>query len=349
MPGTGPLCLLVTGGAGYIGSHAAFELAAAGHEVVVLDNLVNGHRQAVEQAAKLSRGAVSLVEGDITSAADLDRAWSRGPFDAVLHFAALKSVEESVREPELYRRVNVEGTAALCEAMVRHGCKRLVFSSSAAVYGEGDGGLCGEDTELRPLSPYGLTKAQAEQVIESAAAEQGWAAVSLRYFNPVGSHPSGDMGEDPLVAANLAPVLLEVASGRRGELELFGGDYDTDDGTCIRDYIHIMDLASAHLVALQHTATATGHSIYNVGTGRGTSVLEILAAARRITGKPIPARMVGRRVGDIMQLVADPSRIGAELGWRASYTIDDMLESAWRWQQRQPEGYRGASMLEPDD
>jgi UDP-glucose 4-epimerase len=334
--------LLVTGGAGYIGSHTAFALASAGHRVVVLDNLDNGHVAAVHAAAALSGRTIAMVEGDIRSTADLQRAWQQGPFDAVLHFAALKSVDESIREPQRYEEVNVGGTEQLCEAMLRHKCRRLVFSSSAAVYGDGDDGTCSEDSELRPLSPYGRTKGQAEEVVESYARQHGWSAISLRYFNPVGAHPSGEMGEDPLIRANLAPVLLDVAAGLREELHIFGDDYPTEDGTCIRDYIHIMDLASAHLSALDKSASATGHLVYNVGTGRGSSVLEVLKAARRVTGQAIAARVVARREGDCAALVANISRAEEELGWAAQHTVTQMLESAWSWRRQHPQGYSGS-------
>jgi len=334
--------LLVTGGAGYIGSHTTFALASAGHRVVVLDNLENGHVAAVDSAASLSGQPISIVEGDIRSAADLQRAWQQGPFDAVLHFAALKSVEESIREPELYQEVNVGGTEQLCEAMLQNGCRQLVFSSSAAVYGDGDEGACDEDTELKPLSPYGRTKGQAEEVVDGYAQQHGWSAISLRYFNPVGGHPSGEMGEDPRIRANLAPVLLDVAAGLREELHIFGDDYPTEDGTCVRDYIHIMDLASAHLSALDKSSAATGHRVYNIGTGRGSSVLEVLEAARRVTGRTIAARFVARRDGDCAALIARVGRAGDELGWTAQYTMSQMLESAWSWRQRHPHGYSGS-------
>jgi len=310
--------------------------------VVVLDNLDNGHLAAVSQASALSDSEIAFVRGDIRSAEDLRRAWQNGPFDAVLHFAALKSVDESIAKPELYYEVNVTGTAQLCRAMADGGCRRIVFSSSAAVYGDGDGGGaggCNEDTDLRPLSPYGRTKGQAEDVIRSAATEHGWSAISLRYFNPVGAHPSGEMGEDPRIRANLAPVLLDVAAGLRDELHIFGDDYPTRDGTCVRDYIHIMDLASAHLSALGRAEGFTGHRVYNVGTGRGSTVLEVLEAAREVTDTAIPARVVARREGDCAALVADVQRAAEGLSWRAKYTLREMLQSAWAWRGRHPGGY----------
>lgn len=342
MSAPSPCSLLVTGGAGYIGSHTAFALASAGHRVVVLDNLDNGHLAAVQQASHLSDREIAFVRGDVRSAADLQRAWQHGPFDAVLHFAALKSVDESIEKPELYYEVNVTGTEELCRAMASGRCRRIVFSSSAAVYGDGDGSGetgCSEDTELRPLSPYGRTKGQAEDVIERAAAEYGWSAISLRYFNPVGAHPSGDMGEDPRIRANLAPVLLDVAAGLRDELHIFGDDYPTRDGTAIRDYIHIMDLASAHLSALDSAQGFTGHRVCNVGTGRGSTVLEVLEAAREVTGRAIPASVVARRDGDCAALVADVQRASELLGWQAKLALREMLQSAWAWRGRHPGGY----------
>ena len=335
------LSLLITGGAGYIGSHTATLLAAAGHRVLVFDSLINGHSVAVSRAAQLSSQPIGFCKGDVRADADLDRAFADGPFDAVLHFAALKSVSESLAQPDLYREVNVGGTEALCRAMTRHRCDRLVFSSSAAVYGNGDGQPCAEDSVLAPLNPYGASKAESEQVIEAAAKEHGWRAISLRYFNPVGAHPSAEIGEDPRVRANLAPVLLDVAIGAVDSLDIFGSDYPTPDGTCIRDYIHIMDLAEAHLKALQHTTTGPSHRVYNVGTGHGSSVLEVLGIARDITDAEIPARSVARRSGDCAALVADVSGIERDLGWRARFGVHEMLSSAWKWRCKHPGGYPG--------
>ena len=335
------LSLLVTGGAGYIGSHTAAVLAGAGHRVVVLDNLSNGNTVAISRAEQLSERPIQFVKGDIRSTSDLDRAWAEGPFDAVLHFAALKSVTESLEQPELYREVNVTGTQMLCEAMNKHGCTRLVFSSSAAVYGNGDGAPCGEDTELLPLNPYGSSKAEGERVVSAAAHEHGWRAIALRYFNPVGAHPSAEMGEDPKVRANLAPVLLDVAIGATESMNIFGSDYPTRDGTCIRDYIHIMDLAEAHLCALEHTGAGDSYRVFNVGTGRGSTVLEVLKVAREITGEEIPAQMVARRSGDCAALVANVERVNRDLGWRARFGLSEMLDSAWRWRCRHPSGYPG--------
>jgi UDP-glucose 4-epimerase len=309
--------------------------------VVVIDSLVNGHSVAVERAALQGGSAIQFLKGDIRSDANLDRAWEEGPFDAVLHFAALKSVNESLEYPELYREVNVEGTQTLCNAMQRHGCKRLVFSSSAAVYGHGTGEPCAEDHQLLPVSPYGSTKAEAEQVIDAMAGEHGWGAISLRYFNPVGAHPSAEMGEDPRIRANLAPVLLDVAIGKGESLDIFGDDYPTPDGTCIRDYIHIMDLAQAHLRALEHTGQDDSHRVFNVGTGRGSSVLDVLRVAREITNSKIPAQNVARRSGDCAALIADVSRVQRELGWQARFGLREMLDSAWRWRCRYPGGYPG--------
>ncbi len=336
-----PLSLLVTGGAGYIGSHTATVLAGAGHRVVVLDSLINGNSVAVSRAARLSQRPIQFLKGDVRSTSDLDRAWLEGPFDAVLHFAALKSVTESLEQPELYREVNVSGTQMLCEAMARHRCTRLVFSSSAAVYGNGDGTPCGEDSELIPLNPYGTSKAEGEQIVRAAALEHGWHAIALRYFNPVGAHPSAEMGEDPKIRANLAPVLLDVAIGDTESMNVFGSDYPTRDGTCIRDYIHIMDLAEAHLCALEHTSAGSPYRVFNVGTGRGSSVLEVLQTAREITGEEIRAQMVARRSGDCAALVANVEQVNRDLGWQARFGLSEMLDSAWRWRCRHPGGYPG--------
>ncbi len=341
MPAPPPRCsLLVTGGAGYIGSHCAEWLARSGHRVVVLDSLENGHSEAVERAAELSGSEIPLVEGDLAEASDLDRAWARGPFNAVLHFAALKSVPDSFERPEAYLHTNVQGTAALTEAMSRYGCRRLVYSSSAAVYGDLEGGRASEDSVLAPTSPYGETKAQGEEVIARWVDSSNGTAVALRYFNPVGAHPSGRMGEDPRLRTNLGPVLLDVALNRSPYFHIFGDDYDTPDGTCIRDYVHIMDLAEVHEIALTQSAKNIGFEVYNVGTGHGSSVLEVLAAARTATGHPIPYQRVARREGDIPELVAQVDRIKSGLGWNARYGLDDMLASAWAWCRAHPSGYR---------
>ncbi|MBJ93005.1 MAG: UDP-glucose 4-epimerase GalE [Rickettsiales bacterium] len=335
------MSLLVTGGAGYIGSHTASLLSSKGHRVVVLDSLINGHGEALSRAGRLGGTPLELIRGDIRSQTDLKRAFAAGPFDAVVHFAGLKSVVESIDEPELYREVNISGTAALCEAMRRNDCQRLVFSSSAAVYGNGDGTPCREETPLAPLNPYGASKAEAEQVIAEQFANSSGAAVSLRYFNPVGAHPSAELGEDPKVRNNLAPVLLDVAFGVREDLEVFGSDYPTPDGSCIRDYIHIMDLARAHLAALNATDGGPNHQIYNVGTGRGSSVLDMLEIARQVTSAPIPARRVARREGDSAALIANVTKIQQELGWKAELGVREMLESAWAWRCSNPQGYPG--------
>ena len=296
---------------------------------------------AISRAEQLSQRPIQFLKGDVRSESDLERAWDEGPFDAVLHFAALKSVTESLEQPELYREVNILGTQALCKAMAKHNCERLVFSSSAAVYGNGDGAPCSEDTELLPLNPYGASKAEGEQVVSAAAREHGWRAISLRYFNPVGAHPSAEMGEDPKIRANLAPVVLDVAIGATESMNVFGADYPTRDGTCIRDYIHIMDLAEAHLCALEHTGAGAPHRVFNVGTGRGSTVLEGLKAARDITGQEIPASIVARRSGDCATLVANVERVNRDLGWQARFGLSEMLDSAWRWRCRHPGGYPG--------
>lgn len=331
--------LLVTGGAGFIGSHCVVEFAAAGWRVVVLDDLSNGHVEAVTRAAELGGSSVDLVVGDIRSREDLDRAFAVAPIDAVVHFAARKSVPESVAKPTLYYDVNVGGTRALLDAMARHGVGRMVFSSSASVYGEPDHAPVDEDTPPAPMSPYGRTKLINEWMLTDAAAARGWSTVSLRYFNPVGAHPSGRIGEDARKPSNLVPIVIEAADGTRPQVTVFGRDYDTPDGSCIRDYIHIMDLAAAHRAAVEATAHGEGNRVYNVGTGRGGSVVEVLDVAREVTGRDIPAVDGPRRPGDPAQVVADPRRAERDLGWKARYGLSEMLESAWSWRQQNPTGY----------
>ena len=338
---TGRSTLLVTGGAGYIGSHACVELLQAGHEVVVLDNLCNSRREVLGRIERIAGRAPAFHECDVRDAAALRDVFRRHAFDAVLHFAGLKAVGESVERPLDYYDNNVGGTLALCAAMAEAGVRRLVFSSSATVYGDPDTVPLREDHPLRPTNPYGRSKAMVEAVLQDLAqADQGWRIALLRYFNPVGAHESGLIGEDPDgVPNNLMPFIAQVAVGRREALSVFGDDYPTPDGTGVRDYIHVVDLARGHLAALEKLNSAPGVMTVNLGTGRGYSVLEMVGAFHRASSREIPYRIVGRRAGDIATCYADPSLAQRLLGWRAERGIDEMCRDAWRWQSMNPGGY----------
>lgn len=334
--------ILVTGGAGYIGSHTALELLEAGHEVLVLDNLCNSSPLALERLEQISGRTLTFVRGDIRDRRLLDRLFQQHPIDAVMHFAGLKAVGESVREPLRYYETNVAGSITLCQAMARAGVFRLVFSSSATVYGESASMPIREDCPTGiPTNPYGQSKLMTENVLKGLAhSDPRWSIGLLRYFNPIGAHPSGLIGEDPNgLPNNLLPYMLQVAIGRLERLSVYGDDYPTADGTGIRDYIHVVDLACGHLKALERLADAPGVSIWNLGTGRGYSVLEMIQAFERVTGRPLPYRIVDRRPGDIAQCWSDPCKAGRELGWRAERDLSCMLRDAWRWQVRNPQGY----------
>jgi UDP-glucose 4-epimerase len=338
--------VLVTGGAGFIGSHTVVELLGAGHDVVVVDDFSNRCPAAHERAAELGGSSVGervvLVEGDYGEPGVLDVAFGSAPVSAVVHFAGLKAVGESVEQPLRYYRTNVAGSLALLAAMQRHGVRDLVFSSSCTVYGEPERVPLTEDCRLAPMSPYGRTKLVIEEMIaDVAASEPGWRALLLRYFNPVGAHPSGDLGEDPTgVPQNLMPYVMRVAHGQYPYVRVFGADYPTPDGTCIRDYIHVVDLADGHVAALEHLGRVEGCRAVNLGTGRGSSVLEVLAAAAAAVGHDIAHELVDRRPGDVVATWADPSLAESMLGWRATRTLADMCADAWRWQQRHPAGFQ---------
>jgi len=334
--------LLITGAAGYIGSHVAVELLQAGHDVVVLDDLSAGHADALVRAGQLGGTPVDFVLGRVEDPDALDRALTEfGPVDAVLHFAALKSVPESVAQPLRYWSVNVGGTQALCEAMVRHDVRRAVFSSTAAIYGSDAPMPVDEAAPVEPESPYGRTKLAAEGIFRDAAAAHGWQVLLLRYFNPVGAHPSGRIGEDQERPANLAPIVLGVALGERDGLVVHGTDYDTPDGTAVRDFLHVLDLATCHRLAVEGLPKLGDGDVrvYNIGTGRGSSVLELIAAAERACGHAIPYSVGQRRPGDLPAVVADPRRFEADFGFRPQRDLDSMLADAWAWslaQRRKP-------------
>ena len=331
--------VLVTGGAGYIGSHTCVALLDAGHEVVVLDNLCNAAAESLRRVQEISGRSLRFVEGDVRHRDDLARAFAGG-IDAVVHFAALKAVGESCADPLRYFDNNIGGTIALLQAMREHATRRLVFSSSATVYGTAEQMPVDEDAPLGVTNPYGRSKLVMEDLIRDlCSADPDFRAVLLRYFNPVGAHPGGRIGEDPVgVPNNLMPYVAQVASGRRNHLNVFGNDYATIDGTGVRDYLHVMDLADAHLRALDHDGA--GVRVYNLGSGRGHSVLELVRAFEAASGRAIPLRFVARRPGDVATLYADPRRAERDLGWKASRTLADLCADRWRWQSANPQGYR---------
>jgi UDP-glucose 4-epimerase len=335
--------VLVTGGAGYIGSHMCVELLEAGHSVVVVDNLSNSSARSLQAAQKITGRSIEFVEADIRDRRKLDAIFQRHEISAVLHFAGLKSVGESVAKPLHYYANNVHGTLQLLEAMTAAGVKTIVFSSSATVYGIPENVPIRECFPTAPINPYGRSKLQVEEVLKDLyAADNAWRISLLRYFNPVGAHPSGDMGEDPNdIPNNLMPYIAQVAVGRRPHLNIFGNDYPTSDGTGIRDYIHVLDLVKGHLKALDFLKRAPGVFVHNLGSGHGHSVLEVIQAFERASGRNIPYQFTERRAGDSAESFADPAKANAELDWSTSLDLERMCEDAWRWQLHHPNGYRG--------
>ncbi|ABW67652.1 UDP-glucose 4-epimerase GalE [Desulfosudis oleivorans] len=334
--------VLLTGGAGYIGSHTCVSLLESGCEVLVVDNLCNSSAVALERVKAITGRAVMFEKVDMRDRAELDRVFKTFAPDAVIHFACLKAVGESTTDPLTYYANNVAGSVVLFEAMEAAGVKNIVFSSSATVYGDPETVPVTEAAAICPCNPYGRTKRMIEEMLEDIhAAGKGWNIAILRYFNPVGAHASGLIGEDPRdVPNNLAPYIAQVAVGRRQQLNVYGDDYPTKDGTGVRDYIHVCDLAEAHVKALEKLAQNPGLVTYNLGTGTGHSVLEVVAAFERACGRPIARTVTGRRAGDVAEYYADPSRAEKELGWKARRTLDDMAADTWRWQSGNPEGYR---------
>jgi UDP-glucose 4-epimerase len=333
--------ILVTGGAGYIGSHTCVQLLAAGYDVVVLDNFSNSCAEAVRRVEALAGRSVTLVEGDIRDRAALDALFAAHRIDAVIHFAGLKAVGESVEQPLRYYQNNVTGTVVLCEAMQQAGVKNMVFSSSATVYGDPASVPIQEDFPTSATNPYGRSKLMIEEILRDLhVADAGWNIALLRYFNPVGAHPSGRIGEDPQgIPNNLMPYIAQVAVGRREYLNVWGNNYPTHDGTGVRDYIHVMDLADGHVRALEWLTRGQGIRAFNLGTGIGYSVLDMLKAFERACGKTLPYRIVERRPGDIARCYADPAAARDELGWEARLGVQAMCEDAWRWQSNNPDGY----------
>lgn len=333
--------VLITGGCGYIGSITSLQLAAAGHRPVILDNLCNGHAAVIDRIEELARVRPTFIQADVRDTALVERALNSHAIDAVIHFAGLKAVGESVASPLSYYENNVAGTLSLIRAMHAASVSALVFSSSATVYDAGHGMPLSETAATAPSSPYGRTKLMSEDLLRDiAAANPGWSITLLRYFNPVGAHPSGRMGEDPRgVPNNLMPFLAQVAVGRRERLQIFGADYPTPDGTGIRDYIHVVDLADGHVAALERRKATPGVHTYNLGTGVGHSVLELHAAFARACGRPLPYDVVARRAGDVAACWADVRKAQAELSWRATRSIDEICQDTWRWQAGHPLGY----------
>ena len=339
------LTILVTGGAGYIGSHTCLELLQAGYDVVVVDNLANSKEEALRRAQKLAGKPLTFHQVDLLDEGALGAVFQRSAIDAVIHFAGLKAVGESVAQPLRYYHNNVAGTINLCRVMQKYGVKKMVFSSSCTVYGEPHALPITEEFPLSaPTSPYGRTKLILEDILRDLyRADPAWNIALLRYFNPVGAHSSGQIGEDPNgIPNNLLPYITQVAVGKLAQLSVFGGDYPTPDGTGVRDYLHVVDLAIGHLKALEKLETNPGLLTYNLGTGQGYSVLEVIAAFEKASGKKIPYRIVERRPGDTAAVYADPSKAERELGWRAERDLTQMCADAWNWQLQNPDGYRKA-------
>jgi UDP-glucose 4-epimerase len=335
--------VLVTGGAGYIGSHTCLELLNAGHEVVVLDNLSNSSKESLNRVQALASKSLDFIQGDILDQNILNQIFSTYQIDAVIHFAGLKAVGESQQIPLTYFENNISGSISLVQAMQRAGVFRLVFSSSATVYDEANISPLNEDMPTgMPSNNYGYTKLIVEQLLQKlSASDDRWSIALLRYFNPVGAHKSGQIGEDPQgIPNNLMPYVTQVAVGRREKLSIFGDDYDTVDGTGVRDYIHVVDLANAHLCALTNRLQAQGCRAWNIGTGQGCSVLQIKNTFEQVNEVQIPFEIALRREGDVATSFADNTRAVKELGWQPQYGLEDMLADSWNWQKQNPQGYR---------
>lgn len=334
--------VLVTGGAGYIGSHTCVQLLDDGYTVVVIDNLSNASKESLNRVKQLSGKSVHFYEGDISDERFLEQIFDRHPVDAVIHFAGLKAVGESSEVPLAYYENNVVGTVTLMRVMERYHVKRMVFSSSATVYGMPDRVPIVETSPLRVTNPYGRTKLMIEDIMRDVAfADSRWSIALLRYFNPIGAHPSGMIGEDPNdTPNNIMPYITQVAIGRLQQLRVFGNDYPTSDGTGVRDYIHVMDLANGHLKALSYTFSHTGIEAFNLGTGSGYSVFQLVEAFEKATSESIPYEVVERRLGDTATCYADASKAENLLNWKAHLSIEDMCRDAWTWQSQNPIGYR---------
>lgn len=335
------MSILVTGGAGFIGSHTCVELLKRGYDVVVADNYGNSSPAALDAVRNISGGNLIVHQADMRDKRALDELLTAHEVDAVIHFAAKKSVRESTRIPIEYYGNNLGSTMGLVAAMVRHGVRKLVFSGSCSIYGGRYSDPIAEDYAPGPTNPYARTKLMCEEILQDAC--ERWpelAVISLRYFNPIGAHPSGLLGEDPKgIPGNVLPYMMQVAVGRLERLQVYGGDWETPDGTGVRDYIHVMDVAEAHCVAMEHLADEAGMRAFNLGAGAGVSVLELLATFQQVSGVTIPYEIIGRQPGDVATLIADPSRVEKAWGWRARHGLYSMCADAWRFQSRHPNGY----------
>ena len=333
--------ILVTGGAGYIGSHTLILLIEAGYEVVVFDNFCNSSKESIRRVEKIVDTSIELIEGDIRSHEDLQKVFDVHKIDAVIHFAGLKAVGESVEKPLKYYDNNVYGTTVLCEIMAKNSCKTIIFSSSATVYGDPATTPILEDFPLSATNPYGRSKLMVEEILQDVyISDNDWHIILLRYFNPVGAHESGTIGEDPNgLPNNLMPFIAQTAVGKRNFLSVFGDNYDTVDGTGVRDYIHVVDLADGHVKALNKIREISKPLIVNLGTGNGYSVLEMIRAFEQASGKKVSYQIVERRAGDIATCYADPTYAKEVLGWKAVRGVEEMCEDSWRWQSQNPNGY----------
>lgn len=333
--------ILVTGGAGYIGSHTCLQLLRAGHDIVVVDNMVNSHPKAVARVEQLAGRKFPFYQYDVCDVKKMDKLFKAHQFDCIIHFAGLKAVGESVSIPLRYYQNNLQSTMVLCEMMEKHGVKRIIFSSSATVYQAGLPMPVDEDAPLGCTNPYGWTKFMCEQILrDMVVAHPDWSAVLLRYFNPIGADESGMIGEDPAgIPNNLVPYITQTALGRLKKLSVFGDDYDTHDGTGVRDYIHVVDLADGHVAAVGYAAEHTGSEAINLGTGTGYSVLDIIKAFERVNQVQVPYEIGPRRAGDVAAVYADPKKAAALLKWHAKKDLDDMCRDSWRWQSANPKGY----------
>ena len=334
--------VLVTGGAGYIGSHTCVELIEAGHQPIAVDNLVNASAESLRRVAQITGKEVPFINGDVCDEALMEKVFSENEIDCVIHFAGLKAVGESVEKPLAYYSNNLTSTMNLCKVMGRHGVKKIIFSSSATVYDRDNTMPLREDSKIgNCTNPYGWTKFMCEEILRDVAkADKEWSVVLLRYFNPVGAHPSGLIGEHPNgIPNNLMPFISQTAIGKREKLSVFGNDYPTPDGTGVRDYIHVVDLAKGHVAAMDYLCSHTGEAVFNLGTGNGYSVLDMVKAFEKVNGVKVPYVIAPRRSGDVAVCYADPAKSAEVLGWHAQYNLEDMCRDTWHWQSMNPNGY----------
>ncbi|MGQ7353745.1 UDP-glucose 4-epimerase GalE [Streptococcus suis] len=337
------MSILVTGGAGYIGSHTVVELLKLGKEVVIVDNLSNSSILVLDRIEEITGKRPTFYELDVANKAALRSVFEKESIEAAIHFAGYKAVGESVEKPVMYYENNIMSTLALVEVMAEFGVKKIVFSSSATVYGLNNPSPLVENMPTSATNPYGYTKVMLEQILRDLeVSDKEWSVALLRYFNPIGAHESGLIGEDPAgIPNNLMPFIAQVAVGKRAELSVFGNDYDTVDGTGVRDYIHVVDLALGHIKALEKISDTTGVYTYNLGSGQGTSVLELVEAFEKVNGVPVPYKIIDRRPGDVATCYANADKALAELNWKTEKTIEDMCRDTWNWQSKNPNGYKG--------